>query len=61
MFIFHSSSSPNPDFSDSSPYNSDSEYEISEILDSCIDKRHKCKLLYLVKWAGYEGTDEETS
>jgi hypothetical protein len=19
-----------------------------------------CKLLYLVKWAGYEGTDEET-
>ena len=22
---------------------------------------HKCKLLYLVKWAGYKGTDEETS
>ena len=37
------------------------EYEISEILDLKIDKRHCCKLLYLVQWAGYEGTDEETS
>ena len=37
------------------------EYEISEILDSKIDNRRRCKLLYLVKWAGYEGTDEETS
>ena len=37
------------------------EFEISEILDSKIDKRRKCKLLYLVKWAGYEGTDDETS
>ena len=41
--------------------NSDSEYEVSKILNSCIDKRHKCKLLYLVKWAGYKGMDEETS
>ena len=41
--------------------NSDSEYEISKILNSCIDKWCKCKLLYLVEWAGYEGTDEETS
>jgi hypothetical protein len=31
-------------------------------LDSKIDNRHHtCKLLYLVKLAGYEGTDEETS
>ena len=37
------------------------EYEISEILDSRIDKCHKCKLQYLVYWAGYKGTDEETS
>ena len=37
------------------------EYEISEILDSKIDKRRRCKLLYLVQWAGYEGTDKETS
>ena len=37
------------------------EYEISEILDSKIDRRRACKLLYLVRWAGYEGTDEETS
>ena len=38
------------------------EFEISEILDSKIDRRRKqCQLLYLVCWAGYEGTDEETS
>ena len=38
------------------------EFEISEILDSKIDNRRwLCKLLYLVCWAGYEGTDEETS
>jgi hypothetical protein len=39
----------------------DIEYEISEILDSKIDRRRLCKLLYLVRWAGYEGTDEEYS
>jgi Chromo (CHRromatin Organisation MOdifier) domain len=37
------------------------EYKISEILDSKLDKRWACKLLYLVRWSGYEGTDEETS
>ena len=38
------------------------EYEISEILDSKMDNRRcVCKLLYLVKWTGYEGTNEETS
>src|SRR6266481_4944951 len=38
------------------------EFEISEILDTKVDKRrHTCKLLYLVCWTGYEGTDEETS
>ena len=37
------------------------EYEISEILDSKIDRRRASPLLYLVKWMGYEGTDEETS
>ena len=37
------------------------EYEIEAILDSKIDKRRRCSLLYLVKWSGYEGTDEETS
>jgi hypothetical protein len=40
----------------------DAKFEVTEILDSKIDNRHRtCKLLYLVKWAGYEGTDEETS
>ena len=38
------------------------EFEISEILDSKVDRcRRNCKLLYLVRWSGYEGTDEETS
>jgi hypothetical protein len=38
------------------------EYEISEILDTKIDRRRRtCQLLYLVRWAGYQGTDEETS
>ena len=37
------------------------EYEISEILDSKLDKRCKCQLQYLVKWSGYEGTEDETS
>ena len=38
------------------------EYEISDILDSKIDRRRRnCKLLCLVRWSGYEGTDEETS
>ena len=38
------------------------EFEISEILDTKIDnRRHTCKLLYLVRWTGYEGTNEETS
>ena len=38
------------------------EYEVTEILDSKIDRRRRpCNLLYLVRWSGYEGTDEETS
>jgi hypothetical protein len=38
------------------------EFEIAEILDSKTDRqRCNCKLLYLVRWSGYEGTDEETS
>ena len=38
------------------------EYEVTEILDSKIDRRQRpCNLLYLVRWSGYKGTDEETS
>ena len=38
------------------------EFEVSEILDSKINRQRKtCKLLYLVQWSGYEGTDKETS
>ena len=37
------------------------EYEISEIVDSKIDKCQSCKLLYLVHWLGYENTNKELS
>ena len=37
------------------------EYKIAEILDSKINNRTKCKLLYFVCWTGYEGMDEENS
>ena len=46
-----------PIFVDSEP-----EFEIAEVLDLKIDHQHsKCKLLYLVHWTGYAGTDEEMS
>ncbi|KIO07262.1 hypothetical protein M404DRAFT_23716 [Pisolithus tinctorius Marx 270] len=42
--------------------NGDLEYKVLEILDSKVDHCHcHCQLLYLVCWAGYENTDEETS
>ena len=42
--------------------NSKTEYTIKEILNSKIDCQcWNCKLLYLIHWSGYEGTDEETS
>ena len=48
---------PPPVFVDSEP-----EYEITEVLDLKMDnRRSKCKLLYLVRWTGYAGTNEETS
>jgi hypothetical protein len=38
------------------------EFEISEVLDTKVDRcRRNCKLLYVVRWSGYEGTDDETS
>jgi hypothetical protein len=42
--------------------NGEAEYEISKILDSKTNRcRRPCYLLYRVRWAGYEGTDEEMS
>ena len=42
--------------------NDEPEFEISEILDTKINNRRRaCKLLYLIRWTGYEGTDKETS
>jgi len=38
------------------------EFKIAEIFDSKVDRQCKsCKLLYLVHWSGYKGTDDETS
>ena len=37
------------------------EHEISKILNSKLDQQYKCKLQYLIKWAGYKGTEEESS
>ena len=35
-------------------------FEIAKILNSKVDQWHRnCKLLYLVHWTGYAGTDEE--
>jgi hypothetical protein len=40
----------------------EAEYEISEIRDSKTDRQCRpCDLIYLVCWAGYEGTNEEMS
>ena len=37
------------------------EFEILEILDTKINNcHHTCKLLYLIHWTGYEGTNKET-
>ena len=36
------------------------EYEISQIVDSKIDRRWACKLLYKVIWLGYEDTGDES-
>ena len=36
------------------------EYNVAEVLDSKIDKRYRrCPLQYYIRWAGYEGTDDE--
>ena len=35
------------------------EFKIAEIIDSKIDRCCACKLLYLVRWLGYENTDDE--
>ena len=48
---------PLPVFIDGEP-----EFKITKILDSKVDQHHhNCKLLYLVHWTRYAGTDEETS
>jgi len=36
------------------------EYEISQIVDSKIDRRQICKLLYKVIWLGYEDTGDKS-
>jgi len=36
------------------------EYEISRIVDSKIDCKRTCKLLYKVIWLGYEDTNNDS-
>ena len=36
------------------------EYEISQIVDSKINRQRVCKLLYKVIWLGYEDTGDES-
>jgi len=36
------------------------EYEISQIVDSKIDRRRACKLLYKMIWLGYEDTGDKS-
>jgi len=40
--------------------NREPEYEISKIVDSKIDCRRACKLLYKVIWLEYEDTDDDS-
>ena len=40
--------------------NGELEYEISKIVDSKIDRRRACKLLYKVIWLGYEDTNNDS-
>ena len=37
-----------------------SKYEISQIVDSKINRQWVCKLLYKVIWLGYEDTGDES-
>ncbi|KAF7358286.1 hypothetical protein MVEN_00877900 [Mycena venus] len=39
----------------------DEHFEVKQIVDSKIDRRYRTKLQYLVKWPGYENTDEQFS
>jgi hypothetical protein len=67
--VFHVSmlepTTPNsfPDCSDPPPalevVDGEPEYKISCIVNSKIDRRRQCKLLYKVFWLGYKGTDQE--
>jgi len=38
----------------------ESEYEISRIVDSKINRRRACKLLYKVIWLGYKDTGDKS-
>ena len=40
----------------------DAQYEVAAVVDSKLDNRcRRCPIRYRVRWAGYEGTDEEYS
>ncbi|KXN80919.1 hypothetical protein AN958_06832, partial [Leucoagaricus sp. SymC.cos] len=69
--VFHVSmlepSTPNPFPTRSAPppapvvIDGEPEFEIARVVDSKIDQRRACKLLYKVIWLGYEDTEDESS
>ena len=69
--VFHVSmiepatANPFPDRSDPPPapveIDGEPEWEIARVVDSKIDWRQACKLLYKVIWLGYEDTEDESS
>ena len=53
---------PGPVELDSDDSDDGEQYEIAEILSSTYNRRFRtCNLRYLVRWTGYEGTEEESS
>jgi len=55
IFQQYSEPPPAPVIIDGEP-----EYKIFKIVDSKIDRRRACKLLYKVIWLGYENTDNNS-
>ena len=59
------STSQIPNYTNPSPLlikvNWNLEFEVTQVLDSKLDKYRKDPLLYFIYWAGYKGTAEEFS
>ncbi|KXN91186.1 hypothetical protein AN958_02639 [Leucoagaricus sp. SymC.cos] len=60
-----STPNPFPDHSDPPPapviIDGEPKFKIAHIVDSKLDRRRACHLLYKVFWLGYEDTEDESS